>query len=92
MPPTSRSDCNNNKTNYTWKIVGTGISVVGILVLVMGMAFRLHAAQPHDTAVSETEFSVFLQQDIEHKRAVREDLREIRECMTRYLAGDSGSD
>lgn len=92
MPPTSRPGCNNNKTNYTWKIVGSAISVVGILVLVGGMGLRLHAAQPHDSAVTETEFQIFLQQDIEHKRAVREDLREIRECMVRILAGDSGSD
>jgi hypothetical protein len=78
----------DGKINGTWRIAGVGIGGLTLVLIIMGLTFRVHSATPHDKAVSESEFQVFLQQDIEQMKAIREDLREIRLCMTRYLAGD----
>jgi hypothetical protein len=73
-----------------WRILAGVIGLLAVTFTVMGIFLRVHAAQPHDAAVSESEFQIFIQQDIEQMRAVREDLREIRECMQRLTERESG--
>jgi hypothetical protein len=72
--------------NNGWKVMAGGaVGLLAVTFTTMGIMFRVHAAQPHDKSVSETEFKVFLEQDLEVRREIKNELKEVRACLMRWL-------